>query len=162
MRRRQSDDPACSFLLSATRLYSPQVLAAAVSLARFPLNDALPLRGSARSSSCGSTLDIGLALDAGGHVERIGIAAQACAIGQAAASVFVQGAAGSDHAEIAAAAAGMRAWLSGEGGRPDWPDIELIEPARDYPARHAAIMLAWDAALRALEDGSDETDNYGC
>lgn len=148
--------------MSATRLYSPQILAAAVSLARFPMSEALPLRGTARSSSCGSTLDIGLALDSGGLVEKIGVAAQACAIGQAAASIFVLGAAGSDRAKIAAAAADMRAWLSGEGDRPEWPDIELIEPAREYPARHGAIMLAWDAALRALEEGSGEIDYRRC
>ena len=136
--------------MNAARLYTPQVLASAVSLARFPMNDALPLRGSARSASCGSTLEIGLALDGTGRVEAIGVAAQACAIGQAAAALFAEGAAGRDRAQLAATADDMRAWLAGQGGMPDWPGIALIEPARAYPARHGAIMLAWDAALRAL------------
>lgn len=136
--------------MNAARLYTPQVLASAVSLARFPMNDALPLRGSARSASCGSTLEIGLALDGTGRVEAIGVAAQACAIGQAAAALFAEGAAGRDSAQLAATADDMRAWLAGQGGMPDWRGIALIEPARAYPARHGAIMLAWDAALRAL------------
>ena len=136
--------------MNAARLYTPQVLASAVSLARFPMTDALPLRGSARSASCGSTLEIGLALDGTGRVETIGVAAQACAIGQAAAALFAEGAAGRDSAQLAATADDMRAWLAGQGGMPDWPGIALIEPARAYPARHGAIMLAWDAALRAL------------
>lgn len=142
--------------MNAARLYTPQVLASAVSLVRFPMIDALPLRGSARSASCGSTLEIGLALDGKGRVETIGVAAQACAIGQAAAALFAEGASGRDGAQLAATAGDMRAWLAGQGGMPDWPGIELIEPARAYPARHGAIMLAWDAALRALEnaDGS--------
>ena len=138
--------------MNAARLYTPQVLASAVSLARFPMNDALPLRGSARSASCGSTLETGLALDGTGRVEAIGVAAQACAIGQAAAALFAEGAAGRDSAQLAATADDMRAWLAGQGGMPDWPGIALIEPARAYPARHGAIMLAWDAALRALEN----------
>lgn len=137
--------------MNAARLYTPDVLASAVSLARFPMTDALPLRGSARSARCGSTLEIGLALNGAGRIEAIGVAAQACAIGQAAAALFAEGAAGRDGAQLAAAADDIRAWLAEQGGMPDWPGIELIEPARAYPARHGAIMLAWDAALRAFE-----------
>jgi NifU-like protein involved in Fe-S cluster formation len=37
---------------------------------------------------------------------------------------------------------------------PDWPGIDLIAVARDYPARHGAIMLAWEAALSALEQAA--------
>jgi hypothetical protein len=36
---------------------------------------------------------------------------------------------------------------------PDWPDIQQIEPARDYPGRHGAIALPWKAALDALSNG---------
>lgn len=51
---------------------------------------------------------------------------------------------------IAEARTALAAWLAGEGAKPDWPGIELVEPALGYPARHDAIMLAWDAALVAL------------
>ena len=140
--------------MNAARLYTPRVLASAVSLAQFPMTGALNLRGSARSASCGSTLEIGLSLDGEGLVKSVGVAAQACAIGQSAAAVFVQAVAGRDHAQIAAAAADLRTWLAGQGELPDWPGIDLIEPARAYPARHGAIMLAWDAAINALADSS--------
>ncbi|QNE03977.1 iron-sulfur cluster assembly scaffold protein [Croceicoccus marinus] len=136
--------------MNAVRLYTPQVLAAAVSLARFPMADELSLRGEARSASCGSTLAIGLALDDEGAVDRIGLSAQACAIGQASAAVFAQGAAGRSGAQIAASAQAIRGWLRDEGDMPDWPGLELLEPARAFPARHGAILLAWDAAVRAL------------
>ena len=136
--------------MNAVRLYTPQVLAAAVSLARFPMADELSLRGEARSASCGSTLAIGLALDDEGAVDRIGLSAQACAIGQASAAVFAQGAAGRSGAQIAASAQAIRGWLRDEGDMPDWPGLELLEPARAFPARHGAILLAWDAAVKAL------------
>jgi NifU-like protein involved in Fe-S cluster formation len=138
--------------MNAVRLYTPQVLAAAVSLARFPMADELSLRGEARSASCGSTLAIGLALDDEGAVDRIGLSAQACAIGQASAAVFAQGAAGRSGAQIAASAQAIRGWLRDEGDMPDWPGLELLEPARAFPARHGAILLAWDAAVKALEN----------
>ncbi len=44
----------------------------------------------------------------------------------------------------------LAAWLTNDGAMPDWPGIALLEPARGYPARHGAILLAWDAALDAL------------
>lgn len=138
--------------MNAVRLYTPQVLAAAVSLARFPLTDDLALRGEARSASCGSTLAIGLALDQDGAVRRVGLAAQACAIGQASAAIFAQGAAGRSGVQIATCGLAIRAWLKGEGTMPDWPGLDLIEPARAFPARHGAILLAWDAAARALTE----------
>lgn len=138
--------------MNAVRLYTPQVLAAAVTLARFPMTGDLALRGEARSASCGSTLAIGLALDREGAVHRIGLSAQACAIGQASAAIFAQGAAGRSGAQIAASAQAIRAWLAGNGDMPDWPGLDLIDPARAYPARHGAILLAWDAAAKALAE----------
>lgn len=131
-------------------LYSPDILAAAVALADFPIDPGLPLSGEARSRSCGSTLALALALDGEGRIARVGCRAQACAVGQAAAHVFLAAAAGRTADEVAEARRVLAAWLTGEGAVPDWPGIALLDPARDYPARHGAILLAWDAALAAL------------
>ena len=131
-------------------LYSPEILAAAVALADFPIDPALPLLGEARSRSCGSTLTLALALDAQGRIIRTGCRAQACAVGQAAAHLFVVSAAGRSAEELGEARTALAAWLTGVGPCPDWPGIALLDPARDYPARHGAILLAWDAALAAL------------
>ncbi len=136
--------------MSATVLYTPEVLALATGLARWPWDDDLVHQGAARSKSCGSTLAIGLALEPEGHVERIGLRAQACAIGQAAAAVFAGAVAGMDRKQITQARDAMLSWLASEGGMPDWPGLEAIAAARGYPARHGAIMLAWNAACEAL------------
>ena len=136
-------------MASTAALYTPEVLALATSLANHALDADLPLRGSARSSTCGSTLALGLALDRQGRIDRIGLRAHACAIGQAAAAIFAGAALGRTCTELAAALAGMEAWLAG-GTIPDWPGLEAIAAARDYPARHGAILLAWRAALDAL------------
>ena len=140
-------------MTTATALYTPQVLALATSLAAYPWDEALPLKGSARSKSCGSTLALGLMTDDAGRIARIGLKAQACAIGQAAAAIFAAQAIGKTGAQIARAGAGLAAWLTGDGPRPDWPGLELLEPARAYPARHGAIKLAWQAATELLPTG---------
>lgn len=134
----------------ARTLYTPEILGAATMLADFPWDEGLPLRGDARSRRCGSTLALGLAVDAAGRITALGLRAHACAIGQAAAYAFAGAAKGRDRAGIAAARAALADWLAGSGDKPDWPGIALVEPALGYPARYDAIMLAWDAALAAL------------
>lgn len=134
----------------ARTLYTPAILGAATALAGYAWDEALPLRGEARSRRCGSTLALALDVDGAGRISRIGLRAHACAIGQAAAQVFASAAQGRSRSEIAAARVALAAWLAGDADAPDWPGVRLVEPALGYPARHDAILLAWDAALAAL------------
>ena len=136
--------------MSGHRLYTPEVLSAAVSLAGYPLTADLPLRGSARSASCGSRIELGLALDADGRIEKVGMASHACAIGQASAAVFAAAAKGMTGSQIINARDAMSLWLAGNGSMPQWPGLELVALAVDYPGRHGAMMLAWNAACEAL------------
>jgi NifU-like protein involved in Fe-S cluster formation len=131
-------------------LYTPDLLALAVSLAEYPLCDDLPLTGEARSRTCGSTLAAGLACDPAGRIERLGLRVAACAVGQASAALFAQSAVGSDASHIAATLNEFERWLAGEGPLPDWPDLAILEPARAYPGRHGAMLLPWIAAQDAL------------
>lgn len=137
-------------MTAVTRLYTPDILALAVQLAAVPLDPAMPLQGAARSPSCGSTLALSLRLDGAGRVAALGVRAQACAIGQAAAALFVAGAIAQPADAIASTRDALRLWLAGEGERPDWPDLDMLIPARDFPGRHGAIMLPWNAACDAL------------
>lgn len=135
-------------MASTAALYTPEVLGLATALARFPLHEGLPFRGNARSPSCGSTLELGLALE-DGRIAQIGLRTHACAIGQAAAAIFAQAAPGRTREELAAAERQVAEWLAG-GTAPDWPGIGAIARAADYPARHGAVLLPWRAALSAL------------
>ena len=137
-------------MASATVLYTPEVLALTTALAAYRLEDALVLRSEARSRSCGSTLTLGLSLDAQDRIERVGVRSQACAIGQASAAIFAQAAVGRSAKEIATTAQAVTRWLSSEGELPDWPGIATIAAARDYPGRHGALLLPWNAALQLL------------
>jgi len=141
-------------MAGAERLYTPELLALAVSLADHPLEPELSLRGSARSRSCGSTLEAGLILDPQGRVERFGMRVRACAVGQAAAALFAEGVRGRSAEDIAAAQAAIAAWLAEGGDLPDWPGIAALSEARGFPGRHGAIMLPWTAALDALSSPS--------
>ena len=136
--------------MSAERLYTPAMLAAAVELANYPPLEIAQWHGSARSPACGSTLDIDLGLDDSGTIAKIGMKVRACAVGQAAAAVFARHAPGSDAAEIGSTLEALSAWLDHDAPMPEWPDLALIAPARDYRGRHGAMLLPWRAAVAAL------------
>ena len=46
--------------------------------------------------------------------------------------------------------AALEGWLTASGPQPDWPGLDAIAPARDFPGRHGAMLLPWRAALEAL------------
>lgn len=138
---------------ASTKLYSPALLGLATGLAAFPLAGDLPLKAEARSRSCGSVIALGLALDEGGRIARIGMQVSACAIGQASAALLAQGSVGHRAEAIEAVATGLEAWLTGEGTLPQWPGIDALVPARDHPGRHGALLLPWTAARTALSQG---------
>ena len=58
-------------------------------------------------------------------------------------------------------AAQLTAMLKDGGPVPDapWQGLEVLIPARDYPNRHASIMLSWLAALEAIDavDAQDQS-----
>ena len=134
-----------------TKLYTPEILSLAVSLADYPRLSAPDASAEARSRTCGGTLTMDLALDAGNRVEALGLAVSACAIGQAAAAVFAQAAQGRTAEDMRASLKEIEAWLADENAQlPDWPGFAVLEPARAFPGRHGAILLPWRAATDAL------------
>lgn len=108
------------------------------------------------SRVCGSTVSVEVALDPDGRVMAIAVDPKACALGQAAASILAREAAGRSLAEIRAARDRLRDMLKGSAEPPSagegafW-EIRHLAPVRDYPPRHASTLLAFDAAVEAIE-----------
>ena len=136
--------------MSAEKLYSPALLAAAVELAAIPPLDNAAFLAEARSPACGSTLAISIRCDDHGAIQSVGMQVRACAVGQAAAAVFARHARLRSPADIERAHDAMAAWLQADAPMPDWPDLELIAPAANFPGRHGAMLLPWKAARDAL------------
>ena len=133
-----------------TKLYTPEILSLAVSLADYPRLPAPDASAEVRSRTCGGTLTLDLVLNAEDRVEALGLAVSACAIGQAAAAIFAGQARGRGEEEMLAAVGEIEGWLAGERGLPQWPGLAAIAPAQGFPARHGAILLPWNAAADAL------------
>jgi len=132
-------------------LYNRDILALAVATADYLPNPDAHYRVSKRAPLCGSAIIVDLDTDAGGRVTRVGLHVEACALGQASAALLARHAPGRGLADLRRARDGIAGWFSGTAELPDWPEFDLLAPARDYPARHGAILLPFDAAIAALE-----------
>jgi NifU-like protein involved in Fe-S cluster formation len=133
-----------------TALYNRDILRLAAAIPHLGRLEA-PQGTSERSSPvCGSRVAVDLVLDEEGRVAAIGQEVKACALGQASASLMGAAAPGRSPKELADARDAFAAWLRGERDDPgDWPGLAVFAHARAYPARHASILLAFEAAAEA-------------
>lgn len=105
------------------------------------------------SRVCGSEVEVDLVLK-NGVVADFGMAARACALGQAAASIVARNIIGAAPAELYALRDQMRAMLKQNGAPPAgerWKELALLETVRDYPQRHASTMLVLEAICDCLD-----------
>jgi NifU-like protein involved in Fe-S cluster formation len=118
-------------------------------IGRLPDPDA---SATAHSKLCGSTVTIDLKMD-GDTVTDFAHEVKACALGQASSSIMASNIIGSKADELRALRDNMRKMLKEKGEPPadgKWADISVLEPVRDYKARHASTMLTFDAVVDAI------------
>ncbi len=135
------------------KLYSRRILALAAEIPHTEPIEAPEATARRRSPLCGSTVSVALCLDEKGRISAFSQDVKACALGQAAASVVGRNVLGRDRDEIARARDALRAMLKEDGPPPAAPfdELEVLQPARAYPNRHASIMLALEATLEAFD-----------
>ena len=105
------------------------------------------------SKLCGSTVTIDLKMD-GDNVTDFAHEVKACALGQASSSIMASNIVGSNASELRALRESVRKMLKENGAPPadgKWADIAVLEPVRDYKARHASTMLTFDAVVDAID-----------
>jgi NifU-like protein involved in Fe-S cluster formation len=132
-------------------IYSRRILELAADI---PLLGTLPdadASAKAHSKLCGSTVTVHLKLD-GNVVRAFAHEVKACALGQASSSIMGRHVIGSTAAELRAVREEMHRMLKAGGKPPSgkWADLSMLEPARDLKARHASILLTFDAVVDAL------------
>lgn len=143
-------------------LYSAKLLKLAANLphvGRLPAPD-----GSAEKVSklCGSKVTVDVVVD-GDHVVDFAQDVKACALGQASAAVLGASVLGASLSEIEMARDGFRAMLKTGAPAPDgrFSDLQMLAPIKDYPARHASTLLAFEAAAEAVRRAMERTSRAG-
>src|SRR5262245_10517068 len=117
---------------------------------------------TAHSKLCGSTVSVDIKV-AGDRVSAFGQTVKACLLGQAAASIMARNIIGSDAGELREVGAAMRKMLKANGPPPGgrWADLAVLEPVRDYKARHASTLLVLEAVGSPLAEGGSERSAQG-
>jgi NifU-like protein involved in Fe-S cluster formation len=106
---------------------------------------------TAHSKLCGSTVVVDLAME-GDTVTDFAHDVRACALGQASSSIMARNVVGSNASELKAVRDQMYRMLKENGPAPGgrWADLAVLEPVRDYKARHASTLLTFDAVVDAI------------
>lgn len=132
-------------------IYSQRILELAAAIPRTARLEAPLASATAHSKLCGSTVTVDLAME-GDIVSDYGQSVKACLLGQSSASVMGREIIGSTAAELRAVGAAMRNMLKRGGPPPGgkWGDLSVLEPVRDYKARHPSTLLVFDAVEDAI------------
>ena len=134
-------------------IYNQRILELAGNIPRLGRLEGPQASARAHSKLCGSTVIVDLDM-ADGKVSDYAQDVKACALGQAAASIVGRHVIGKTAAELRAVRDSVRAMLKENGAPPDgaWADAAVLEPVRDFKARHASTLLAFEAAAQAASE----------
>ncbi|WP_420434110.1 iron-sulfur cluster assembly scaffold protein [Hyphobacterium sp.] len=138
-------------------LYSSEILRLAADIPHIGRLDRADACARRVSRLCGSAVEVSVRLE-NDCIADIGLEVKACALGQASASVLGANAIGAALDEIVEARDALAAMLKG-GPVPEgrFAGLAALESARDYPARHASIRLAFEAAAEACAQATSTT-----
>src|SRR6187200_1775175 len=132
-------------------VYNRRILELAGGIPRLGRLEKPDASATAHSKLCGSTVTVDLKMD-GDTVTDFAHDVKACALGQASSSIMAAHVIGSNASELRELRETVRKMLKENGPPPQgkWADIALLEPVRDYKARHASTMLTFDAVVDAI------------
>jgi NifU-like protein involved in Fe-S cluster formation len=107
---------------------------------------------TAHSKLCGSTVSVELTVD-DGRVSDFAHIVKACALGQASSSIMARNIIGATGAELREARETMRRMLKENGPAPEgrFAEAAVLEPVRNFKARHASTLLTFDAVVSAID-----------
>lgn len=113
-----------------------------------------PMGSSTRHARlCGSVVSVDVILDDEGKIAHFAQDVKACALGQASASVLGHAVIGQSYDDLVAVRDALRALIQGEdvAFAEPFKVLDLFVAVRDYKARHASVMLAFEAVVEAMD-----------
>jgi NifU-like protein involved in Fe-S cluster formation len=133
-------------------VYNSRILELAGNIPRLGRLEVPDATATAHSKLCGSTVTVDLKMD-GDTVTDFSHDVKACALGQASSSIMARNVIGSKGDELRSLRETVRRMLKENGAPPDgkWAEIAVLEPVREYKARHASTLLTFDAVAAAID-----------
>ena len=132
-------------------IYNARVLELAGGIPRLGRLSDPDASATAHSRLCGSTVTVDLKME-GDVVTDFAHEVRACALGQASSAVMARHVVGARADELRTVRTAMQRMLKENGPPPGgrFADLAVLEPVRDYKARHASTMLTFDAVVDAI------------
>lgn len=133
-------------------IYNQKILEYAGNLPDLPRLDTPDASARRHSRVCGSTIEIDLKM-ADGTVSAYGHEVATCALGQTSASIVAHNIVGATADELRLVRTQMQSMLKAGGPPPTgrFEDLKYLEPVKDFPQRHASVMLVFEAICDALD-----------
>ncbi len=138
-------------------VYNAKILDFAGNIPRIGRLDAPHGSSKKHSKLCGSTVTVDVEVK-DDVVSDYAHDVKACALGQAAASILANHVIGASLPELRKTRDDLQGMLKEDGSPPDgrFHDLSFLEPVREYRARHASTMLAFEAVVDAMEQALDK------
>lgn len=138
--------------MTINAVYNSKILDFAGNIPRIGRLDVPQGTAKAHSKLCGSTVIVDVDVKEN-VISDYAHDVKACALGQAAASILASNVIGASLSELQTGRSELKAMLKDHGPAPTgrFAELEFLEPVRDYKARHASTMLAYDAVVEAME-----------
>jgi NifU-like protein involved in Fe-S cluster formation len=133
-------------------VYNKRIIELAGNIPRIGRLNEPDASATAHSRLCGSTVTVDLRMS-GDEVTDFAHDVKACALGQASSSIMARNVIGAKADELRDLRETVRSMLKENGAPPTgkWADIAVLEPVRDYKARHASTLLTFDAVVDAID-----------
>ena len=132
-------------------LYSAKILKLAADMPRAGRLAAPDASSEKIAKLCGSKVTVDVKVEDGVVVD-FAQDVRACALGQASAAVLGAHVVGASADEIEVARDALSAMLKTNGPAPSgrFAELAVLEVVKDYPARHASTLLAFEATVEAV------------
>ena len=139
-------------------LYSARILTLVANMPRAGRLAAPDASAEKTAKLCGSRIVVDVTVQ-DGKVADFAQDVAACALGQASAAILGAQVIGADLSEIELARDALQSMLKFNGPAPTgrFSELAVLEPVKDYPARHASTLLAFEAAVEAVRKATDAT-----
>ena len=143
--------------MSIDSVYNAKILDYAGNIGRIGRLDSPDASAKAHAKLCGSIVVVDIKQD-NGLVSDYAQDVKACALGQASSAILAKNVIGCSLDELRTARQQMLAMLKENDPPPTgkFEELKFLEPVRDYRARHASTMLAFDAVVNAMEQALDK------
>jgi len=134
-------------------IYNKRILELAADIPRQGRLSHPDASATVHSKLCGSTVTVDIRMK-DGKITDFAHEVKACALGQASSSIMASHVIGATPQELRDIRTLARAMLKENAAPPTgkWADIAVLEPVRDYKARHASTLLTFDAVVKAVEE----------